>query len=363
MDAGYIYTGLVVALLLGLGFLATREFWLYLKEKKLAKNDENKNSIQEKSPPPIAEVPPHHPNPSHSVNNNEHAWKKRIDQLESENKKLKNELISAKNDLEWQEKKLTQLSILHERPLVGPAQPVTKIELKLNKKLRTLKLRNEELEDELSKYREELSKMESLDDDLKVINKLYSDLKNDNQKLNIQEFIDYMKTYNIERLFHVTERKNLENIRKYGLLSWEFIETMKLFQPAYVSDELSRELDTRYRRQDYIRLSFTENIPMMHQKLKSGEAKDLITLYIDKKVMLWRDTLFSDKNATANDARVGENIEHLKNIRFDIVLGKTPYYELSEEEKSFYQAEVLVKRHIPRRFITNLDKPKDFKSK
>ena len=52
--------------------------------------------------------------------------------------------------------------------------------------------------------------------------------------------------------------------------------------------------------------------------------------------------------------KTGGALNDLSKVRFDIV--KLPnHFNLEEPEKSFYQAEILVKTFIPKRYIVNLD--------
>ena len=75
---------------------------------------------------------------------------------------------------------------------------------------------------------------------------------------------------------------------------------------------------------------------------------------IDIEVAYLKGTLFSDMNATKTGHKTGGALNDLSKVRFDIV--KLPnHFNLEEPEKSFYQAEILVKTFIPKRYIVNLD--------
>ncbi len=64
-------------------------------------------------------------------------------------------------------------------------------------------------------------------------------------------------------------------------------------------------------------------------------------------------TLFADRNATKNGARVVAGADGLRNVHFDAVKARK-HFDLPEEEQMFYQAEVLVKNFIPLEYITNI---------
>ncbi|MCS7085243.1 MAG: DarT ssDNA thymidine ADP-ribosyltransferase family protein, partial [Bacteroidia bacterium] len=252
----------VVALVLLVvsGFFTIRELALYLKER-------NRKSLGSPPPPPKS-------NP----------------QLEEENKRLRQELVAVQTDLQWAKKRIEQLERGLERS-IGPQE----VE-EMRREIRELKIQNEELRTENAALKERIRPLQEKADHANVLKKLYHDIKFERRKSNVSEFETFVKSKNIVCLYHVTERENLPNIQKYGLLSWKFIEEMKLFVPAYVSDDISRNLDKRSKLEDYVRLSFTRSIPMMHQKIAEGKAVDLVVLCIDKQVLFWEDTLFSDRN-------------------------------------------------------------------
>ncbi|MBP3680227.1 MAG: DUF4433 domain-containing protein, partial [Bacteroidaceae bacterium] len=65
------------------------------------------------------------------------------------------------------------------------------------------------------------------------------------------------------------------------------------------------------------------------------------------------NTLFADRNAVKNGAKVGKTFDDFKRIHFASVKANT-HFDLSEEEQEFYQAEVLVKNFIPLHYIKNI---------
>lgn len=155
---------------------------------------------------------------------------------------------------------------------------------------------------------------------------------------------------NIQALYHFTDRRNLPSIRQYGgLYSWSYCEEHHIEIPVRSSNDLSRELDVRRLLQDFVRLSFNPNQPMMYVAQKRGV--DPFVLEISPEVIYWLHTKFSDINATSNNARVGPSLQDFININFPLALRGT---WTTEEEKAAIQAEVLVKTMIPIQFIRNI---------
>jgi hypothetical protein len=160
-----------------------------------------------------------------------------------------------------------------------------------------------------------------------------------------REFEKIVEANHITRLYHFTDKANLPAIRKHGgLYSWSYCETNGIRIPRPGGNELSRQLDTRANLQDYVRLCFNTNHPMLINLQRAEQITDPVHLEIDPQVIYWASTQFSDMNATDNSAVVGEKLEHFRNINFRLAMA---YNWNGEMEKKWRQAEVLVKTHVP----------------
>ena len=168
-------------------------------------------------------------------------------------------------------------------------------------------------------------------------------------------FTDVLLDNKVKYLYHFTDKGNIESIIKLGgLYSWEYLLNNKIFIPFPGGDQLSRMLDSRFKLADYVRTSFCSDHPMKFVATKEGRIHNPVVLKIDPCIVTFRDTLFSDMNATSTNHHRGKKLEDLKRIRFDICLSKN-YFNLSDAEKPYYQAEVMVKRFIPTKYILNLN--------
>ncbi len=173
-------------------------------------------------------------------------------------------------------------------------------------------------------------------------------------KHNWLDYFKVAKTNSVKSLYHFTDRKNLESIKRNGgLYSWDFCEKNNILITNPGGDSLSRTLDRRHRLENYVRLSFSRNHPMMYVAKKQNRIENPIILEIDPEVIFWKNTKFSDKNATRNDVNVGQELVDFERIKFHIVQQSTQL-DLSEVEKPYYQAEILVMEKIPLEFIKNL---------
>lgn len=174
------------------------------------------------------------------------------------------------------------------------------------------------------------------------------------KKENHESFRQVLLGHGINCLYHFTDERNLENIRKYGgLISWYSCAKHEIGIISAGGDDLSRNLDVRYNLQDYVRLSFCRDHPMAYKHKLAGKKLVLLMIKID--VALWEDTLFSNMNATDNEHSHGGSLNDLKRIDFAAV--KKNFVSRDDSDFKFHQAEILVKTAIPKEFIVNLDNP------
>ena len=176
-----------------------------------------------------------------------------------------------------------------------------------------------------------------------------------NKKANWQEYKRVLEEGRITKLYHFTDFDNLESIIEHGgLYSWADCEEkgIKIAKPGGSSQ--SRSLDQRDRLEHYVRLSFAKDHPMQYVAMNDGRISNPVVLEIDLETALWEDSLYADRNATKTGAYVGGTLNDLKEVRFELFNRMMRYFDMSDEAKSYYQAEVLVKNYIPLKYITNI---------
>ena len=173
-------------------------------------------------------------------------------------------------------------------------------------------------------------------------------------KNNYDEFKKLIEQHHITTLYHFTDRENLESIIKNGgLYLWADCEQkgISISKPGGSLD--SRNLDKRDNLQNFVRVSFVREHPMMYVAMNDGRISDPVVLEIDPEVIYWQDSLYADRNATKNGALVGSSIDDFSQLHFNSFKAKK-HFDLDADEQKFYQAEVLVKNHIPLQFIKNI---------
>ena len=158
----------------------------------------------------------------------------------------------------------------------------------------------------------------------------------------------------IKKLYHFTDRDNIESIiQQGGLYSWGDCEQKGITIKKPGGGQLSRSLDARDGLQHFVRVSFTTSHPMMYVAMNDGRISNPVVLEIDPEVAYWEDSIYADRNATKNGCNIGGSIEDFKRIHFNSVKANK-HFDLPSEEQPFYQAEVLVNHFIPLEYITNI---------
>lgn len=174
------------------------------------------------------------------------------------------------------------------------------------------------------------------------------------QRSNWTEFQSILNRHGIKKLYHFTDRDNLESIiNNGGLYSWADCETKGISISKPGGDMTSRSLDRRDGLQHYVRVSFTPNHPMMYVAMDDGRITNPVLLEIDLDVIYDEDTKYADRNATKTGAQVGGTIDAFKRIHFNSVTANK-HFDLDPDEQKYYQAEVLVKNFIPLSKIKNI---------
>ncbi|MDF9829489.1 DarT ssDNA thymidine ADP-ribosyltransferase family protein [Parabacteroides sp. PF5-6] len=174
------------------------------------------------------------------------------------------------------------------------------------------------------------------------------------KKTNWKEYKKILEQQGVTKLYHFTDRDNLESIiQNGGLYSWADCEEKGIHIQKPGGSQSSRSLDFRDNLQHFVRVSFVTQHPMMYVAMNDGRISNPVILEIDPEVAYWSNTLYADRNATKNGAKVGGEIDDFNRIHFD-ALKMNKHFDLPEEEQMFYQAEVLVKNFIPLQYIINI---------
>lgn len=270
-------------------------------------------------------------------------------------RKLISSLRNLKHKTKYQ-KRLSELTKLLQKTEIEEEKKRQAKELEKKRKEAERKRKEEEKRRKEAKEaqekidKEERERQEELEKERQYLESL-STTKKDNW----EDFRAILQNNNISILYHFTDISNITSIKRNGgLYSWSYCDKKSIIINKPGGGTLSRDLDRRYNLQDYVRLSFTRNHPMMYVARNEGRIPNPIVLKVSTEVVYWINTMYSDMNATKTGHSVGSSIEYLHNIHFDTVR-QNNHFDLSDTEKKYYQAEILVKTWIPIEYITNIN--------
>jgi hypothetical protein len=175
------------------------------------------------------------------------------------------------------------------------------------------------------------------------------------KKSNWQDFAKVLQANGITTLYHFTDRANIDYIKLHGgLFSWQHLRKAGIEIPYEGGGSLSKDLDRRYGLEDFVRVCFTENHPMMYVARNEGRIPNPVILKINTEVCEFQNTKFANMNATRNGHNCGNSLADLQRIKFEVVRQRT-HFDLSEQDRPYYQAEVLIKTWIPIEYISNIN--------
>ena len=103
------------------------------------------------------------------------------------------------------------------------------------------------------------------------------------------------------RLYHFTDPRNIESIKRFGLMSWQQLVQRGINHYPGSNDD-SRRLDARKSLENYVRLCLFPKHSMAELAVKHKRIESFVWLSIDDRVIRLATSLFSDQNATANAA-------------------------------------------------------------
>ena len=174
------------------------------------------------------------------------------------------------------------------------------------------------------------------------------------RKSNWQEIQRLLERNNITTIYHYTDRSNIKSIIEFnGLFSWIYLEESENI-PLPMHSRATEDYPNAFNLgvENFINLSFVKDHPGMHIAVREKRINDPVILNISLEVCYWENTKFTTMNYADRKSMIGNGIHILENCRFDLF--NRNYLNLIEDERKFYQAEVLVKTWIPLEYISNI---------
>ncbi len=165
-----------------------------------------------------------------------------------------------------------------------------------------------------------------------------------------REILDRLQREQVRQLYHFTAVENLPLICEIqALCSKGTLEKLGRWPIVSGGDDLSHSLDKYHGNWDKVSLNLTPFTPMVYRKKREHQ---LCFLVIQNDVAGWRDTIFTDTNATKTGHRRQEGLAGLDMVDFNVIRSITRPND--PNWKHCVQAEVLVTDRIPLELVTKI---------
>lgn len=169
-------------------------------------------------------------------------------------------------------------------------------------------------------------------------------IEKENLRQDWKYFKHYLEINNISYLYHFTNDENKASIKKHqNIYSRDYLIKNKIkFIPG--SDTTSVELEEKKGLQNYIHLSIAA-----FQYIYFGKA-NISVIKVDPRIIYLKTTKFSCYNANDFKTKIGDSFSDFCRIKFEFCKS-SKYFEKDSEGFKCHQAEVLVLRNIPIKFL------------
>lgn len=158
----------------------------------------------------------------------------------------------------------------------------------------------------------------------------------------------------IEYFYHFTDEANLPSIKKYGALySLQYLNENNIIHNSGGSEK-SKQMDYRLGLANFIRLSFVKDHPMRYVAVKEGRINTPYLLKIDSDLLLTRPSLFTHINAATKKVKTFNRSDRFSEIEFGLF--RMSYFDLDQQQRKKYQAEILIPERIEKKFIMSITK-------
>jgi hypothetical protein len=151
------------------------------------------------------------------------------------------------------------------------------------------------------------------------------------------------------RFYHFTDRKNLESIRKHGLLCTSELRRLKLLaNVATGGDENSLATDMAKGTDKFVCLCFTTNHPM-HYIARTQRGLDPVYLHVSPEVIKFPDVMITDAPSNQDGIVPQAAGGALDNLDLEVIYKRTDWKqaEIRGRLLKAEKYEILIPSHVP----------------
>ena len=159
-----------------------------------------------------------------------------------------------------------------------------------------------------------------------------------------------IKKYNIDGIWHFTDKSNLKSMEKYGgLLSLEELTNKDIEIPVPGGNEWSHDADISKGLDKYVHLSFVSDHPMLFKAKKEERIKKPIWLKIVVSVMLDPEVRFTSDISNKSGVVMLAHEEAVNEIDFEVLFSHMNWNdpEINKRRQNALKSEILVPDIVP----------------
>jgi hypothetical protein len=166
--------------------------------------------------------------------------------------------------------------------------------------------------------------------------------------------VEFLKKCPAKCFYHFTDTRNLDSIRKYGLLSLAELKRQGVKISAPGGNQLSQELDARIGMDGYVHLCFKGDHPMAYIARKEGRMKETRFLQISPDALTAKGVRLTAGVANRTGVEVLDFQKASEVMDFEVIYARTNWKDpkVQERLKAAEKYEVLIPDHIPVKFIS-----------
>lgn len=170
--------------------------------------------------------------------------------------------------------------------------------------------------------------------------------------------IDPFQRFNVQSLYHFTDRRNLPNIRANGgLFSLAELRRRSITVPAPGGNQLSQDLDGAAGMDQYVHLCLSREHPMAHVARQAGHIQEVVFLEIDSAVRHWPGVMYVPGVSNSSGMIPVPIMGALNTIDLEVLHTFIDWKTVPgayARRQAAEKCEVLVPNHIPVQFIRNM---------
>ena len=160
-----------------------------------------------------------------------------------------------------------------------------------------------------------------------------------------------IKKYNINGIWHFTDKSNLKLIEEHGgLLPLKVLNDKGIEIPVPGGNKWSQEEDERRGLDAYVHLCFLDNHPMQFLAVQDKRIQEPIWLKIDASVMLDPKVRFTSEVSNKSGSRLLDHSEAVKKIDFEILFTFIDWRgnrEIHKRRENAEKSEILIPEIVP----------------